>query len=400
MKGFTLIELLAVIVLLAIISLIATPIVLSIISSSKENSSLRSAEMYLDAVEYSIADTIMNNKTITSGAYHIMKNGNICIGTYSDKTCGGNIIKVEVKGEVPKEGSTITIDEGKIKGINLLYGDNTVMKDDKGNLVYEKILDDICEYQNNGVAEKTAGAKYTCEVKPGTSYNFYVLTTPKEGSKIINLIMDRNIYYDGIAGSETTSTNKGIVPWMSDSNYGCGIDGEQCTINDKGPVTAITYLYNATKDWINISPVNYTYMDKEIQGTTQANTSYTSFVSTNGLAVITSLDKGTITMIGTGDYPLRARMPIYSSDASITEVVDSNGSNNYLYENLDGGYWDYDKSTKPTNNISGIYGYWTLSSRPDGSSGAWYVNYDGHVRTTFVGNNDRRGVRPVITLKI
>ena len=40
-KGFTLIELLAVIVILAIIALIATPIVLNIIADSKENSQLR-----------------------------------------------------------------------------------------------------------------------------------------------------------------------------------------------------------------------------------------------------------------------------------------------------------------------------------------------------------------------
>ena len=138
-KGFTLIELLAVIVILAIIALIATPIVLSIISDSKESASLRSAEMYLDAVEYGIADTIMNNKTIPNGKYSIIENGNICIGTYSNKTCTGDIIEVEVNGEVPKEGSTITIEEGKIKKINLSYGDKTIIKDSKGNLVYSEL---------------------------------------------------------------------------------------------------------------------------------------------------------------------------------------------------------------------------------------------------------------------
>ena len=53
-KGFTLIELLAVIVILAIIAVIATPIVLNIINESKENARLRSAEMYLNAVEQSV----------------------------------------------------------------------------------------------------------------------------------------------------------------------------------------------------------------------------------------------------------------------------------------------------------------------------------------------------------
>jgi len=66
-KGFTLIELLAVIVILAIIALIATPIVLNIIEESKENSSLRSAEMYLNAVDYAIAQATLNGKILVLG---------------------------------------------------------------------------------------------------------------------------------------------------------------------------------------------------------------------------------------------------------------------------------------------------------------------------------------------
>jgi len=58
-KGFTLIELLAVIVILAIIALIATPIVLGIINDSKESANRISAQYMIDAVEkaYSMAYT-------------------------------------------------------------------------------------------------------------------------------------------------------------------------------------------------------------------------------------------------------------------------------------------------------------------------------------------------------
>ena len=52
-KGFTLIELLAVIVILAIIALIATPIVLGIINDSKESSNRVSASYIISAVEQS-----------------------------------------------------------------------------------------------------------------------------------------------------------------------------------------------------------------------------------------------------------------------------------------------------------------------------------------------------------
>jgi len=81
-KGFTLIELLAVIVILAIIALIATPIVLKIIEDSKSNSDLRSAEMYLDAVDYAIARSTLKGQNIASGTYNILENGNICLEDY------------------------------------------------------------------------------------------------------------------------------------------------------------------------------------------------------------------------------------------------------------------------------------------------------------------------------
>ena len=54
-KGFTLIELLAVIVILAIIALITTPIVLNLINQSKEAANKRSVEAYAKAVEYGVA---------------------------------------------------------------------------------------------------------------------------------------------------------------------------------------------------------------------------------------------------------------------------------------------------------------------------------------------------------
>ena len=54
-KGFTLIELLAVIVILAIIALIATPIILGIINDAREESNERSVELYASAVRNGIA---------------------------------------------------------------------------------------------------------------------------------------------------------------------------------------------------------------------------------------------------------------------------------------------------------------------------------------------------------
>ena len=50
-KGFTLIELLAVIVILAIIALIATPIVLNMIKNARKSAAKSSSLGYIDSIE-------------------------------------------------------------------------------------------------------------------------------------------------------------------------------------------------------------------------------------------------------------------------------------------------------------------------------------------------------------
>ena len=110
-NGFTLIELLAVIVILAIIAVIAVPIVLNIIDETKNNAGLRSAEMYLDAAEYVIADAYLNHGGLSDGEYPITPEGNLCKTALpcSDE----NTLKVEVNGETPTSG-TIVIENGQI----------------------------------------------------------------------------------------------------------------------------------------------------------------------------------------------------------------------------------------------------------------------------------------------
>ena len=122
--GFTLIELLAVIVILAIIALIATPIVLSMINSSKESSQIQSAEFYLGAVENAIASSILNDKKLDNQSYDIMKNGNICI-EYIENKCI-NELKIEISGEIPQDG-LVTFKDGKIADVKLKYENKKVI---------------------------------------------------------------------------------------------------------------------------------------------------------------------------------------------------------------------------------------------------------------------------------
>ena len=124
-KGFTLIELLAVIVILAVLALIATPIVLNIIDDSKKNATLRSSENYIKAIEFSIAKSVMENKRLNDGTYNVMSNGNICLGTLTNSACDNELI-VEVAGETPESG-IVTIKSRKIDSYEFTYASGFVV---------------------------------------------------------------------------------------------------------------------------------------------------------------------------------------------------------------------------------------------------------------------------------
>ena len=82
-KGFTLIELLAVIVILAIIALIATPIILGIINDARKESNERSAELYASAVRNAIASYQLTGTTAPTkfSDLDIQYDGNVVCAT-------------------------------------------------------------------------------------------------------------------------------------------------------------------------------------------------------------------------------------------------------------------------------------------------------------------------------
>ena len=103
MKGFTLVELLAVIVILAIISLIATPILLNIIQDAKKQSNLRSVENILHTTELYIGSNLL---TIRNSL-----NGNIY----------DNVIEM-INGGSPDKGAIYVNKKGEIS-LALKYGE-------------------------------------------------------------------------------------------------------------------------------------------------------------------------------------------------------------------------------------------------------------------------------------
>ena len=105
-NAFTLIELLAVIVVLAIIALIATPIVMNTIEKSKKGAAERSADNYIDAVETTVATKRLDGN-ILEGTYTINDKGNLEGNGLTEP------LVIEMNGNKPTSG-TITIKDGQV----------------------------------------------------------------------------------------------------------------------------------------------------------------------------------------------------------------------------------------------------------------------------------------------
>ena len=130
-RGFTLIELLAVIVILAIIALIATPIVLNLINTARKGAFARSAEGVLKASKLYYTSSLVEDITPTEITF---KCNNIeCIS--SEKS-----IKLDVDGNMGTGDVTIT-DDGKV---SFELGNGTYCAEKKKDSSNIKVSKKIC----------------------------------------------------------------------------------------------------------------------------------------------------------------------------------------------------------------------------------------------------------------
>ena len=138
-KGFTLIELLAVIVILAIIALIATPIVLNLIDQARRGAAESDAYAYVKAFETGVATKMLDDKSIN------LNNNDTCTtagktvtctdSTMTDSTSGSStalVVTAEVKGATPKSGTVIVSDSGTVTSYALKVGGYCVKPNKNG----------------------------------------------------------------------------------------------------------------------------------------------------------------------------------------------------------------------------------------------------------------------------
>ena len=266
-KGFTLIELLAVIVILAIIALISTPMILGIIEKAKKGGAESSALGYIDAVEKTVATNMLDtNKT------------NIEDGVYEVSKLKSTKYDVKVKGEQPTEDSWVKIEKGQVTACSLKIGEYVVNCNGetiKNGEIVEKPSDDtkpvsiLCKKATTLHREKcqqsdsnytcladgytvnstitygkvpgdtlTTGDAYTCDVNGDgtfdeTTERFYYLTDMDSKTAVF-------VYYNNVSNGTPNSTALSAYDNSGKSNYGPVIAKKQLPTSAQWSNTSLT----------------------------------------------------------------------------------------------------------------------------------------------------------------
>ena len=380
-KGFTLIELLAVIVILAIIALIATPIILNIIEDSKKQSIKSSANLYVDGLVKQIATKNLTNEFNPSSC--TVSNGNV--------TCDGTSVEYNVNGKKPISG-TISFSNGIVSSYTLDFDDYTVTKDQNGVSIAASVP---IEFNGTFVAATQSdthkGIVYldptnlstTCNAALADAnltdeetiaqYLYYEYETPvatktlvKSGCMKFYIYDDTGDNYKMILDHNTTIA----VPWISETDYlaagGNQNDWNNYKYNILGPLTATAKLNEDTTGWVG-NP---------------------RLISVDEIAHIVGADA----TLG------------WDSTSSESDVFYFNDGYAWLYDctyscESNGCDIEEENEFKYEEMYTELIGYWTFSAKVDGDNyaGSWYVERENRANYDYA-NWALAGIRPVIEL--
>ena len=251
-KGFTLIELLAVIVILAVIALIITPVVSDIIVSARHSANARSVEGHVKNIEYAIVNETFNSAKELS--YYNMDSGTDKIDELtipdSDKvTCTSYTIQ---DGEVLKALNCRDTVKDWDRSYNYIKGTGAIAA--SSNFSSENILDGLDLTTSNSVSygNRESGRNATISLNEG---NYLVYVSYAES------------YGNTTGGANITTSNKFN---LTGTNATCDL------MDQKG------YSYSATEAVDNIyqTLTNVTKVYK-CKTTASTDVSYTSTLETN-----------------------------------------------------------------------------------------------------------------------
>ena len=355
-KGFTLIELLAVIVILSVIALIATPMILGVVETAKKGAAKSSALGYIDAVEKTISVNMLNSSK-----------ENIEDGVYEVKTLKEAKYDIQVKGEIPSDESWLKIKEGEVVSYSLKIGEYVIN-------------------YNEETKEITVAKDIEITIKPRP--------TKEEAN--------------------STDTHKGIIYLdPTDLNKTCTKEMAESNLNEKGTPTEIKtgcmkwYIYDdsgenytmildhnttARISW-NDDNINVSYEESNLYEVVEDLKTESGWVVNPRL--ITAEEIATITG-KTGFDSTSANSWYYLDSKTHTQTAKTQGTSNYAWLfDYTNGCTDYGCNISDSNS----YGYWTSTTIGISSSGStvWYIYRNGNMYSYDV-IRIYSGIRPVITI--
>ena len=255
-KGFTLIELLAVIVILAIIALIATPTILGVIEKARKGASEQSALGYIDAVEKQVAiNQVKNENLINDGTYNVPMTG------------------ITVKGEAPTKG-WLKIEKGLVtnysfiigkyvitKGSETVKGDEPINPDEEVTKTYTVYSNGTAIYYNpetNSKCDESEAVSIT-GTKTGCM-KWYTFNDEGENSSTVNMILDHNT----TATVSSWSASKTQIT-TDTKNWDSSLNARLITADEIAKITGNTNWTSTTattSDWFYLDSNNQTQTEK------------------------------------------------------------------------------------------------------------------------------------------
>ena len=353
-KGFTLIELLAVIIILAIVALIATPIILDVVEDARKSAGLSESNMILSGI---------NNYCATEEI-------KIQMNSDYEQICKNSLVAEDVKKMVNLGNAEILEIEYNNKLIWLKVKSNGKIYSLQDNAMVEGDLD-------KPEAKYTVGDLLKVQVSDSETQNIYVLEV--NGDEIVG-ILDRNLPGETVAWISEEDYNAAGGNWSNDSD-----EVKNQNLYEYGPVTANKALNERTSSWNKVSKkylpeaeqllkLTKYYKELEISGETESwERKY--FIDFYGF------------------LEANAEVINCSSEIECRDSITAAGGSKYLLPE-----WTM-INLASTGDSSAGWGYWTntamnysVVSLPDY---AWLVNSDGYL-FVFEGFSIDMGVRPVI----
>ena len=354
-NGFTLIELLAVIIILAIVALIATPIILDVVEDARKSAGLSESNMILSGINnYCATEEI---KAQMNSEYT-----KICISSMT------------------KEDVPTMVNLGNAEILEIEYSDKLIWLKVKSN-------GKIYSLQDNAMVEGdldkpevaySVGDLLKVQVSDSETQNIYVLEV--NGDEIVG-ILDRNLPGGPVAWISEEDYNSAGGNWSSDSD-----EVKNQNLYDFGPVTANKALNERTSSWNKVTKkylpeapeilkLTEYYKELEERGET-ANWESKYFTDFNNFMMSNE------------------SVQTCSSVSECREAITAAGGEKYLLPE-----WAT-INLETTGDSSAGSGYWTSTpmnysvvSRP---GDAWIVYDYGFLYDDYVDISDDYGVRPVI----